>query len=228
MDWTNPAWSAWAANVLALCNAAAAFAICVYTAKLTQLNKILADETRRMRESSERADVSAAVMPNAYHGSVIEFHVMNSGKASALSVVIETSIENQKTVAPYSTPKKLEIANLLPGGTVRAFLGVGSDLGADAIVTISVSYRDGFGAHANQTIQRIGGWFGGSRINDQPSVDIAKSLQNIERTLSDLGRGWASLSVNVADQSERAAAEIRARSSFGDVPPWQNSDAKSE
>lgn len=228
MDWTNPAWSAWAANVLALCNVAAAVAICVYTAKLTRLNKILADETRRMRESGERADVSAAVLPNAYHGSLVEYHVTNSGKASAKSVVIETIIDNRKRDASYPTPKKLEIATLLPGGIVRAFLGTGSDLGGEAVVTISVSYRDNLGNHENQTIQRIGGWFGASRINDQPSVDIAKSLQNIERTLNDLGRGWSTLNVNVADRAEREADQIRARANICEGSHWQNSAAKSE
>jgi hypothetical protein len=147
MNWADAIIAAWAANLVAFLNACAAVVVGIYTVKLTKLNRILTDETRKTKELRERANVVCAIEPHQKGSSMLELVIANQGESVAHDVIISSTVESPKREGGFFGPKELQLASLLAGGSVRAFVGTGFDLGEEAVVHAKISYRDTFGTH---------------------------------------------------------------------------------
>ncbi|MBY0337584.1 MAG: hypothetical protein K2X11_13280 [Acetobacteraceae bacterium] len=189
----------------AIITALASLALVWFTYRLAAVTKILADETRQTREARLEANVDVAVEPHPQHVVLFNLVIANTGQAAARNVRVTISGSGlRRPRKQLDAPPEcvLSFSTLLPGTRHCLFLNSSADLPPDARVTVRYEYADYRGKIERQFEEALHGWFGFTRVGQDPHYLSAKALEAIARTLANRGAS-SRLAVDVFTKAER-------------------------
>ncbi|KPY04515.1 MULTISPECIES: hypothetical protein [Pseudomonas syringae group] len=197
-SWVNDAFSV--GSVIA--TVVTAFA----TILLWRVTKLLAKETTRMVEASDQPHVVATLTPNRWSLRHYDLAVDNTGNATAYDIRIDFNppLENGEARQKDAKIPFDQVSVLKPGQGLRSYLADINILRGKSY-EVKISWRRGGTAKPRETnvyTLNMADFAGTSELGKDPAIDIARSLEKIEKSLSKLG-GAQHLNVDVHTALDR-------------------------
>jgi len=196
----------WVSDALTAGGALAAFVTAVATIFLWRVTKLLAKETTRMVEASDQPHVVATLSPNRWSLRHYDLLVDNTGNATAydIRIVFDPPLENGEARKNDAKIPFDRISVLKPGQGLRSYLADINVLRGKSY-EVTVSWRRGSKAKPRETnvyTLDMADYEGTSELGKDPTVDLARSLEKIEKSLSKLV-GSTHLNVDVYTNADR-------------------------
>ncbi|MCH5630943.1 hypothetical protein L6228_00230 [Pseudomonas syringae pv. syringae] len=197
-SWVNDAFSV--GSVIA--TVVTAFA----TIFLWRVTKLLAKETTRMVEASDQPHIVSTLIPNRWSLRHYDLVVDNTGNATAydIRIVFDPPLENGEARKNDAKIPFEKISVLKPGQGLRSYSADINVLRGKSY-EVTISWRRGSEAKPRETnvyTLDMADYDGTSDLGKDPTVDVARSLEKIEKSLSKLV-GSTHLNVDVYTNADR-------------------------
>ncbi|MBA6111323.1 hypothetical protein H4C48_13265 [Pseudomonas asiatica] len=184
----------------------ATFVTAVATIFLWRVTKLLAKETTRMAEASDQPHVVATLSPNRWSLRHFDLVVDNTGNATAYDIQIQFDPPLQNGEARREDAKIPfeRVSVLKPGQGLRSYLADISVLEGKAF-KVSISWRRGDKEKPRETnvyTLTMADYMGTSELGRDPLIDMARSLQKVEKSLGSMVRS-KHLKVDVYTSADR-------------------------
>lgn len=214
--------------------AAATVVTAIATFYLFKVTRVLAVETKRMAEASAQPHVVATLAPNHWSLNHFDIHVDNTGNATAydINVHFDPPLENGEIRSSKGIPLQ-RLSVLKPAQGLSSYLCEFALL-KGRVYKVEVTWRKSAGAAEVQsncyTLSMLD-QTGVSRLGEEPTVQLAKSLKHIDENLSPLLRGSKRLKVDSFSSEDRRDEKDKARKAFEEFRegnPTQQDESESK
>ena len=180
----------------------------------------LVDETRRMREVQTEPALVVSIEPSEHWINFINLVIANVGEGPARDITLRATPDFQRFAGRYVSALgmfKHGIKHLSPGQRITVFLtsmvdavhGTSSDLG-HLNFEISASYRSPDGRVIDDSFPiHFDSLEGMGNIGTPPLIDIAQSIEKIQRDVQHVVSGFRKLEVVVHTREDVARDNTR-------------------
>ncbi|MFI7835480.1 hypothetical protein [Pseudomonas asiatica] len=210
----------WISVVLGFGGMLATFVTAVATIFLWRVTKLLAKETTRMAEASDQPHVVATLMPNRWSLRHFDLVVDNTGNATAYDIRIgfNPPLENGEARREDAKIPFEQVSVLKPGQELRSYLADINILRGKSF-EVTISWRHGNNdqpREINAYTLNMADYTGASELGRDPTLDIARSLERIEKSLGSVVRS-KHLKVDVYTSVDRRQEQQEALIALEDI-----------
>jgi hypothetical protein len=223
-------------NLLALTQVITAIVTALATVALWRVTRVLADETRRLADTSSHAQVVATIEPNPWSVIHMDLRVANTGNAVAFDVLVSFDPPLPKADgSPRATIPLQKISLLRPGQALTSYLTeFGKIKGSTFKVTISwkrsptTATRETVIYELNMADFDGSSWLGAR----DPLTEIAEQVKKIREDWRYVSTGYNRLKVNIfteqdnKNEHERVQEEIEKLKAQSKAVPEQIADGQ--
>ncbi|WP_122243043.1 hypothetical protein [Pseudomonas syringae] len=198
--------ASWVSDILSAGSVIATVVTAFATIFLWRVTKLLAKETTRMVEASDQPHIVSTLIPNRWSLRHYDLVVDNTGNATAydIRVVFDPPLENGEARKNYAKIPFEQISVLKPGQGLRSYLADINVLRGKSY-EVTISWRRGSKAKPRETnayTLDMADYEGTSELGRDPTLDVARSLEKIEKSLSKLV-GSTHLNVDIYTAEDR-------------------------
>lgn len=199
--------ASWLSDALSAGGVIATFVTAVATIFLWKVTRLLAKETTRMAEAADQPHVVATLTPNRWSLRHYDLVVDNTGNATAydIRIAFNPPLENGEARKKDAKIPFEMVSVLKPGQGLRSYLAdinVLRDKSYEVTITWRRASRDRPRETNSYTLD-MADYAGTSELGKDPLVDIARSLEKVEKTLSVLPRSHINVDVHTAADREK-------------------------
>ncbi|MEA5671445.1 hypothetical protein VA602_08825 [Pseudomonas sp. MH2] len=203
----------WLTTAPALGNMLAAVVTAIATIFLWRVTKLLAKETTRMVEAADQPHVVAILSRNRWSVKHFDLVVENTGNATAYDIKISFNppLENGEARRQGAKIPFEQVSVLKPGQELRSYLADITLLEGKSF-EVTISWRHGSKERPRETNSytlNMADYKGVSELGQDPVVDMARSLERMEKNLSSMVRS-KHLKVDVYTSDDRAQERQKA------------------
>lgn len=207
----------WLTTALSVGGMLATVVTAVATIFLWRVTKLLAKETTRMVEASDQPHVVATLSPNRWSLRHFDLLVDNTGNATAYDIQVrfDPPLENGEARKEDAKIPFENVSVLKPGQGLRSYLADISVLEGKAF-EVTISWRRGSKDKprgVNVYMLDMADYAGASELGSDPVIGIARSLEGVEKSLSNL-TGTKRLKVDLYTAIDRSQEKRRVAREF--------------